>query len=142
MVNSDEWIALNSIPVNDLFYTDSWSDVPENGNYIYAVETVYTEGVGAFTFSNTIDIIITGIEDIIANNISVYPNPASEFINITNVLGSDLFLYNVMGKLIYSEHIETDQTRLNVTDLPAGNYILNIITEGNKITKKVSITKQ
>ncbi len=141
--DADLWEILNTSPINELMYTDNdWSAIYPDGIYVYAVEAVYTEGVAEFTFSNTVDIIITGIEDIIANNILVYPNPTSDFFNITGIKGADLYLYNVMGKLIFNEHIETDQTRLNVADLPAGSYVLNIIIDNNIITKKVSITKQ
>ncbi len=143
-IEEDElWEQLNASPVNDqVFIDNSWSSDYPNGMYMYAVEAVYTEGVAEYTFSNTIDIIITGIEDIIANNISVYPNPTSEFINITGIQGSELYLYDAAGKLVYTERIESDQTQLNVGNLPSGSYILNIVLDNNVITKKVSITKQ
>ena len=139
----DLWAMLNTSPINDLVYIDNdWSVDYPDGTYVYAVEAIYTEGIAEFTFSNTVDIIITGIEDILANNISVYPNPANAYINISGIQNSELQLYDVMGKLIYSEHIETDQSRINVADLPAGSYVLHIVIDNEVITKKVSITKR
>jgi predicted Zn-dependent protease len=63
--------------------------------------------------------------------ITIYPNPFSNIINIasdnkSNITGKILRLYDVTGKLFKTQTIQSQNTVLNVSNLPAGMYILKI----------------
>ena len=67
--------------------------------------------------------------------ITTYPNPFSNTINITSnietaLVGKTLKLYDVSGRLFISQVIQSQNTTLNVSNLPSGIYILKI--EGKK----------
>jgi hypothetical protein len=65
--------------------------------------------------------------------VKVYPNPASDYINISFAEPLDtkvnLFLLDAQGKLFKTEVIEpaTTETQLNFQDLPSGVYLLKLV---------------
>ena len=75
--------------------------------------------------------------------IKTYPNPFNNSITIAsdkglNVIGRHLKIYNVAGKLIISQLIQSQSTTLNVSNLPSGIYILKVENEnGNFVYKLV-----
>jgi hypothetical protein len=65
--------------------------------------------------------------------VKVFPNPASDYINISFAEPLDakvnLFLLDAQGKLFKTEVIEpaTTETQLNFQDLPSGVYLLKLV---------------
>ncbi len=91
-----------------------------------------------------IDKIMTGTgfgvnETLNNKNIQVYPNPATELVNITNAQNSTLQLYDVFGKLILSDNVANNNYTLNVAGYAAGTYILKITNSEGSISKKITV---
>jgi len=85
-------------------------------------------------------LLITTVAENILNpvQVTVFPNPASEVINIefdTPVDGEiSLFLLDTQGKLVKTEKIEaaTTNKQINMQDLPSGIYYLRL-TKGKLV---------
>lgn len=79
----------------------------------------------------------TGMEDHELRGVSVYPNPASEQLNI--VLSHDasamLKLYNTNGQLVRTMQLGSQNSILNINNLESGLYILELIS-GNKVSRQ------
>lgn len=81
------------------------------------------------------------------SELSVFPNPASEKLNISFHLenSDNLFirLYSMTGQLIYNETIKNFygnyENTINVNDLQSGVYILNVQSSKGMTTQKVVI---
>ncbi|MFA7446605.1 MAG: T9SS type A sorting domain-containing protein, partial [Flavobacteriaceae bacterium] len=74
------------------------------------------------------------------NHLKIYPNPASEKINIEydNSLNiQKIRLLDLSGRVI--KLYKKDYKSLDVSDIHNGEYILNIITNKETITKKILI---
>ena len=85
--------------------------------------------------------IAMGIDNSTEDNFSIYPNPANENIMIVNAQNSDITLYDLYGKAVLNSNNISNNFSLNVSELPAGTYILRIIN-GDKISsKKISVIK-
>lgn len=68
-------------------------------------------------------------------SVDVYPNPASDYINInTKEKIKSVYLYNASGIRVgkYS-----DSKSIDIKSLPKGTYLVNINTEKGNITKKI-----
>ena len=76
----------------------------------------------------------TNIGDLTIDNINIYPNPASEIINIESEYQiSYIEIIDYLGKII----IKTDNYKtLNINELNNGMYSINIYTKNKKIIKK------
>jgi hypothetical protein len=93
----------------------------------------------ATVVQNIID--CTGIETITnAGGISIYPNPASDYVSIAvpaNLASANtsVEITDALGKLVMKETINTDVTTLRITELKDGIYFFKVIS--NNQTMKV-----
>lgn len=73
-------------------------------------------------------------EEMITSKLKIYPNPVKDFIHFSEKL-KEIKIYDLSGKLIKNHSASTD--KLNVNDIPKGNYIITGATEsGNKFNQK------
>ncbi|MDY4789084.1 MAG: C25 family cysteine peptidase [Bacteroidales bacterium] len=73
-------------------------------------------------------------------NIIVYPNPAQDFISITNIDKNSLIkLFDSMGRLVVLS--KNNDNVINTSNLNSGIYYLSIEKDNNIISKKIIITK-
>lgn len=83
---------------------------------------------------------ILGTQNVNANKISIYPNPASDYIFIKNIKNpATINLYDGNGKLVKTSKISENQ-RLEIRDLPVGTYFAQIIYN-NQIKESLKIIK-
>ncbi|MBI3501584.1 MAG: T9SS type A sorting domain-containing protein [Bacteroidetes bacterium] len=91
----------------------------------------------------------TGVEEIIQEDmVSVYPNPTTDnifvHINAYDLGNVTLKLYNIMGETI-SQTKETVSVpakfTFNLSNYPAGIYLLEVRSENNKSVKKIILNK-
>ena len=75
-----------------------------------------------------------GIIDYGNNQITVFPNPTTGFINIATSLQVDVSLYNTLGQLILQEN---NAKQIDITSLSNGMYQMILTYDGNKFTKKI-----
>lgn len=67
-------------------------------------------------------------------NVSIYPNPATDVLNVTGVDSvTSLVINDINGRTIKTVN---NATSINVSDLNAGVYFVNIATENGTVTKK------
>jgi len=59
-------------------------------------------------------------------NVSVHPNPASEFVKIEGVSDASVDIYSLNGTLVYSTIVKKSNSKVNVADLPSGLYTIMV----------------
>ena len=69
------------------------------------------------------------------NEIQIYPNPANEiiFIQSNNTNEKNIQIIDAIGQIVMSEKTQLDILQLNIADLPAGVYVVQV-NERNKST--------
>lgn len=85
-------------------------------------------------------ISINSIEEDL-ERVNIYPNPAQDIINISNLrTKSDIILYDVLGRVKYlsSNNIISN---INVSNLESGIYYLSIKSNNSVVTKKIIIAR-
>jgi hypothetical protein len=90
--------------------------------------------------------VITGFEDTrILLELSVYPNPASDFIILKietdDFVNLNFRLFGINGNLIQSRKPDGDQTQIQMAGLKSGIYFLRI-SENNNELKTFKIIKE
>lgn len=84
-------------------------------------------------------------ENLVANQISIYPSPASDFINVRMQGAQSVMLFDAIGNELQNIQVENPQPGefvLNVSACVEGVYFLNIYSSnGGMISKKVVITE-
>ena len=76
-----------------------------------------------------------------ANEISLYPNPAQNTINIkgTQVM-SKISLNDLSGRIILTKEVNSTESEIDLSNVESGIYLL-IVYEGNKITHNQKVVK-
>ena len=78
---------------------------------------------------------ITNIEDVESTSsatIQVYPNPAENILHVklATAANGTLALYDVSGKVVFTQAINGTNVQLNIGMLMAGKYILRLVQNG------------
>ena len=73
-------------------------------------------------------------DESILENITIYPNPSSSFIYTKSNTELEASVFDVTGKLIMSEYFTT---KLDISQLEKGPYILNLSDGVNTSTHKI-----
>lgn len=81
---------------------------------------------------------------------TIYPNPSDGIVNIkvnssTNINNPKIVIYSMNGMLIYESKFENNQNHfeksLPLQNLSNGIYLLSLVSNQEKITKKLIINK-
>jgi len=103
--------------------------------------TAYTDGSNVYykvTSLSTFGFKTTTVNKIDnKTGFSVYPNPASDYINVNAPAGSVLTIMDVTGKQ-YIQTISTGKS-IDIKDLPAGLYLVKV--NGKSVTETLKFTK-
>ncbi|MCF6308752.1 MAG: endonuclease [Flavobacteriaceae bacterium] len=82
------------------------------------------------------------VEDNLLANLEVYPNPASEVLwiqNSTIVNNGNIIVYDLLGREVLKDSMNTSKTSINTSTLTEGLYLVKIVSENSQIIKKVII---
>ncbi len=87
---------------------------------------------------------ILNVDEIEApGQLEIYPNPATELINVMNTRYPQLeyTLFDVLGQAITSGHLSNTQNTISVATLAQGVYFLHLLDgeSGDNITKKILV---
>jgi len=81
----------------------------------------------------------TGMDEINGNSISLYPNPATDYI-IANTSGTGLLeIVDITGKLVLRKNILKTSQTIDIRSLEKGMYIVKVTSEKNTFSEKLII---
>ena len=123
-------------------YVFPWNGAPTT----YPVSLVIDNGCGQDPAEISITVDPLSINDINTADFTVYPNPASSFVNIT--LGSEVSesglveIMDVTGRVLNSQIIAAGQAiaTIDISDLASGSYLVKVSADDNVSVS--SIVKQ
>ncbi|PQJ76793.1 T9SS type A sorting domain-containing protein [Polaribacter glomeratus] len=101
---------------------------------------LYFEGDDGITGNELymLDPATLSINKVSKNTLMVYPNPTSNYINIASeYLNSDFKIYSLLGQVVKKGKISS--SKITISNLSKGSYILNINKDGKIATKKIII---
>ena len=134
-------------------YTYSWSPA-DNLNDATAQNPVFTATeAGEFTYTVTVSdgtetatasvsfVVVeeTGVDEILSDLVSVYPNPASSVINIKGLEGFgnlEVAIVSLQGQVVRTVN---NALEIDVKDIASGIYFLNINCDGKQIIKRIVV---
>jgi len=105
------------------------------GSYDYQCDVHVSSGmVGTITVN-----IATGITEVSdLNKLSVYPNPASNFIKISTLTKlKSLEIYSLTGEKIFEKLLDED--RVDISNLSPGVYFVKLSDENDVVTKRLVV---
>ncbi len=124
-----------------------------NKQSFWAAQWNFTEGSNAgqwFSISNWTgrglslrvnerDPFTVDVKPEIVNNISVYPNPTTGILNIDNVKGANVEIFNIMGQAVESIYNANEFNTVDISNYANGTYIVRVIDGNNVNTFKINL---
>ena len=80
----------------------------------------------------------TGVSELEANT-KLFPNPTSDKVNIECEGMTRISIYSAMGQMVYDKEVDTDQVSIDLSQQPAGSYLVRILTEQGAVVKKLHV---
>jgi hypothetical protein len=78
--------------------------------------------------------LAVSVEDVLANGLEVYPNPASDQIHIRAAERiAEISISNVAGEILLNKKLNADEIQLNVSAFDPGYYIIRIKTDEGEL---------
>ena len=102
---------------------------------------------GEYLFRNefNVEVLFDGtyaIEDVVAENVNIYPNPAKSVVNVYAENLNKVTVYNSIGQMVYTQIADTDNMMINVESWTNGLYYINLETKsGATSSQKVIVNK-
>ncbi len=123
--------------INDLTLIDCSITTPEGAAFDEDLKGVALNG--SIVTEQVVIEPFNSIEETKILGVSLYPNPAVDFVEISiddaNIKGLELQVYDVLGKLIIQQAITDQTTQLNIKNLEKGVYILKVGNNTQRFVK-------
>jgi len=122
LIHTSTGMALNNNPLAEI-------DISHDnyGGYMY-FDNIYIGDEAGFS-----------TEDFQTTSFSIYPNPATDVINISNSLDviENVKITDLNGRVVKEIASDIEKVQINISDLAQGVYILNATSNGRTITEKI-----
>lgn len=111
----------------------------KSGSYSVKLKVIYEGGQDDTLRTNYINMVTTGVNDFENNKpeISIYPNPATDVLNIesnTSLAKSKTLVTDLLGKEVKDINynlLNINLIQINTNNLSKGIYLVNIVNENN-----------
>lgn len=135
MALSDVWSGPGTMCIHngDIYLSGFVGNFPELDAYVWVNGEMTILTQGGYNMGNCIFVADedTNVEEG-NDNVTIYPNPANEFISIEGVAFEEASLYNSLGQLI----LTTKANKIDVSSLESGLYLLKLDA---KVAKSILI---
>jgi len=126
-------VKINPTLVPNLYYDDVYVPL---GDHSYYVTAVYPECESP---SNTIS-LIHGLDEIEDFKTIIFPNPATNFVNIKSQNSiSQISILNNLGLVVFDGDFESQSVQVNTSGFNKGIYIIQVETVEGSIVRKLVI---
>ncbi|WP_370899880.1 T9SS type A sorting domain-containing protein [Chryseobacterium gossypii] len=112
---------------------------PYVGQTIYiafysSTEDIWFIGIDDFEISGS----MLGVSEAKQKTVSMYPNPVIDILNIDSKNKmSEINIYDMSGRLQKQEKINSENAKINLTELRTGSYIVRIKDENSEKSHKI-----
>jgi len=123
---SDDWEIVNFIKTGNFLFGDLTTENVQKGEYTFGIGEPNQSGINKRNISGSA-------------NISIYPNPVNDIINIEYIISevSKIKIYDTTGKLLDSKILNPGKgiVKWDLSNNPNGTYVIKLYQESsNKVT--------
>ncbi len=106
-----------------------------SGTHRYTVTAVYEEGESSPVGPVSVEVTVSINEN---NEVAfvVYPNPAKNYVMIESIKEAEVRIYSINGQMVSEQTISEGVNTIDISNLNAGMYFMNVNNSMIKIVKK------
>lgn len=105
-----------------------------NGNGNSSGDQIYN------TNTTVIEMPGFGLTESIVSAFNLYPNPASELVNVKvpeSLMDSQIRLMDITGKVVLTQQLTQSIVSIDVNTIPAGIYVVEVLKDGKSYTSRL-----
>ena len=108
--------------------------------FFYCLQFTAFWDLGTFTPFNSNNCSVLDVDTFTINEISLYPNPAKNQIQFSNIEGvsAEIRIFNVLGKQVFQQSKITEKS-IDISSFNKGIYLVKITIDGKSKTQKLVI---
>ena len=107
---------------------------------VYVTETDINGCRGSDSLA--VEIFVTGTSELLEDKVTVFPNSATDLINVElseGLIGAQINLFDIEGQRVVSAKSTESKATINVSELAAGNYLLVLEKEGQWFSRTIVV---
>jgi len=144
----DTHISIQNMNGDAIYYNDDFADCGAQSEILFptaGLDSVYiiVEGWGTLAGEYILNVdnnyvsTMVGVNDIKTDekSIRIFPNPTNSTINVSGIIPEQITIYSIDGKRM--QPFATNSNSIDVSALPTGMYILELLYEGRFIREKI-----
>jgi DNA-binding PadR family transcriptional regulator len=134
------YTQINDQLITELFF---WDEEPlQNGRYYYIAKAIYDEGISVNSDFDFADITL-GLDENTGHLVSVFPNPASNLIEIASPVPiRQIIIYNSTGNRVFTHNEKVKSTIIQIENLNTGIYLIELQLDNRTETRKLIIKRE
>jgi len=108
-------------------------------DYYTSFEDSSLDAYNIYTYSDKLLSEETGSSKIESEMVTVYPNPATSYVDIRNpaiFINKSAYLYDTAGQLVKTIQLNNEVTRINISHLISGIYFIKVENQTVKVVKR------
>jgi hypothetical protein len=118
---------------NELFFFDELFIIDF---YTYKVGAIYDE---CTSYADAIEVLVISVSEGATSKVAMYPNPASDVLNIEAGNITQVTIINNLGQVVYNKAVDMDNVQINTSNFDKGMYVVRIHTATKVHTEKLII---
>ena len=105
-----------------------------SGTTYYASQTINScESTSRVAVTMTLGTCL-GVDDFEANVIQIYPNPVIDLVTISSTVSmTKIEVVSMLGQLIYLDEINDMETKVDLSQIASGTYLIRVSAEDHKV---------
>jgi len=137
--------SFSNISGGTITTTTSWTEYEYNlsaynGQSVYLAVRCVSYDRWAFMIDDILVETQAGVEDKLASQIHIYPNPTNGFITVMlPKADAKISIKNILGQEIISQFAHSTETLIDLSNQDAGIYFIEIETSEGKFTNKITL---
>ncbi len=145
------WLDNSQIGITDpvihsgFLKSDEWQKYeaaftsPDNAGYFYLLVRTLPNSVTYWDDFNFEEDIVSGEGETLISKINVYPNPAHNYLTISNIHQlQQIDIQTITGTIVFSKQCNGEsEVTIPVSGLPSGIYIVRVRASGKYYIKKI-----
>ncbi len=139
---------IKSLGPNVTSYTDNTAN--QEGHYYFKLYAVYPDDCISAPanwihddnqFYLHVYYSPTGVEESLASQIALYPNPTASSFTIEGEGLSHVSVYNTLGQMVYDANCDGPKADITLGNVESGVYMVRIATQDGEVTKRITVIK-
>ena len=82
---------------------------------------------------------VTSVNEESSSTFSVFPNPASNNINVVAKSMNNITVFNAIGQVVVTKNVDGDNVTLDISSLRNGTYIVRVVAENEVFEERINI---